>query len=516
MPTPISLLEGKHVDVLVIGAGINGASTAQHLRAAGYSVLLVDKGDYASGTTGRSTRLMHWGLQALAPRHSPVEYVLRPDQFVRNLVKARRVYEDYKKFRNTTPEYVTPIKVQMPIYKGFPVAGWQLDIGAGLIDGGASDPEAKYRRYRRAELSSLPVTPLLREPEKLRDLLEFEDCQYVWPERICIDAVLDTERMGGFVRNYTKVTAIERADDGWEITLRDAGTGDECWLTAKAIANMTGVWIDTINNVASRGGAVQPRRKVIATKGVHIMVHLPERYRSLAVMSTNSENEPIFCIPWRGLHYFGPTETVYHGDIEDVVPEDQDLDFVVAEANHLFPGLRLRRADIRFSWAGIRPITYDPAFPKGNRAATSKIFDMTEEGLPNVFTLTWGTINKHRPAAREMVATISRRLRPSQAPVELSYRARFAGMTFGATPSLLSRPDITIEMLKEIASQEGPRTLADLLIRRTDLAWGPFLTGTDVRRIAEAVSSEMGWNTPEPHIEEFARYLKHFHLYQLT
>lgn len=515
MRAPISSLEGIRVDVLVIGAGINGASAAQHLRAAGYSVLLVDKGDFASGTTGRSTRLMHWGIRFLAPERSPSEYILRPGRFIAKLAKSRRVFDDYKRFRKDTPEYLNPLKLLLPLYGTHPVAGWQLDLGAWLLGAGRTDSPVNYRRHSGSTISSLPVTPLLRDPERLRDILEFEDCQFVWPERICVDAVLDTARMGGFVRNYTRVTEIERSGKGWSIEIADEGTGERARLHAHSIANMAGVWIDAINKAAAGSGNARPSRKVIAVKGVHIMVDLPERYRAHAVVGANTENEPIFCMPWRGLHYFGPTETVYHGAIDDVVPEEQDLDFLVEEANHLFPDLGLRRDDVRFAWAGLRSITYHPSYAKGDRAATSRIHDMTDEGLPNVFALTWGTINQHRAAARRMVKTIGRRLRPSQAPVELSYRARFPTPSAGSAPVISSRPDVSIAMLKEMAAHEGPRTLADLLFRRTDLAWGPYLDRSDVERIAEAVAPAMGWSNPQPHVEEFASYLQHFHRYRL-
>jgi len=99
-------------------------------------------------------------------------------------------------------------------------------------------------------------------------------------------------------------------------------------------------------------------------------------------------------VPWRGMHYFGPTETVYDGNIDDIRPEEEEIEFLRAEANYLLPGLALKRSDILFAWAGVRPLTWDPTLPDGKRSR--EVHDLKSEGLPGVYAMTAGPIMTHR------------------------------------------------------------------------------------------------------------------------
>lgn len=519
MRSNISTLDGRAFDVVVVGGGINGAAAAQYLRADGFNVLLIDKNDFGSGATSRSSRLLHCGLRYMAPRASTWEYVRNPNLFVQKLRKARTVFGEYQQLRKESPQRLRPIKLVVPLYDTEPVFGWQVDLGAWLMGARSSASPINYRRYSGANIQAAPLANVLGNPEKLKSIITFEDCQFIWPERLCVDSALDAERMGATVRNYVKATAWSKLPDGnWEITLDDMLTpGNTARVKTNAVVNTAGPWVDDVNKAAAKAVNVTPRRKVTGTKGAHILVQLPPEFQAGVLVANNRDGETIACMPWYGLHYFGPTETVYEGDLDDVRPLEEDIAYLIDEANFLFPGLKLKRQDVRFAWAGIRAVTYAADLPKGNRVATAAVFDQSDEGLENVFSLTWGPVNQHRVAAKRLLAAISRRIRPSLSKTTLSHEVR-GTTTASSRPVHRQQPDVTVEDLLYAARNEHPQTLADLLFRRVNLGWGGFLRLDDVRRIAAEVSPLMEWDVArqEKEVSDFAGYLKRYHLYDLT
>jgi len=126
MRPPLRTIDGEKYDVVIIGAGVNGASAAQHLSAAGYSVLLIDKGDFASGSSGRSSRLLHCGLRYLAPGASMWNFARHPGMLATALRMAKQAMESRAQLVTTAPERVRPMKFHFPIYRDGPYANWQV------------------------------------------------------------------------------------------------------------------------------------------------------------------------------------------------------------------------------------------------------------------------------------------------------------------------------------------------------------------------------------------------------
>src|SRR6266704_278849 len=128
----IAELDAKKFDVIVVGGGINGASTAQHLAAAGYRTLIVDKGDFGSGASSRSSRLLHCGLRYLAPGRSILDFVRHPSRFVVALRMARLAMEARSEFVRTSPGRTSVMALHFPVYRGGPYASWQIDVAFKL------------------------------------------------------------------------------------------------------------------------------------------------------------------------------------------------------------------------------------------------------------------------------------------------------------------------------------------------------------------------------------------------
>ena len=134
MRKPLREFDGEQYDVIAIGGGISGASSAQHLAAAGYRVLLIDKDDFASAATSRSGRLLHCGLRYLAPTYSLLDFIRKPRQFATALGAARRSILSSSEFLATTPEHAREMRLIFAITREMPYRGWHVRLGARLLE----------------------------------------------------------------------------------------------------------------------------------------------------------------------------------------------------------------------------------------------------------------------------------------------------------------------------------------------------------------------------------------------
>jgi glycerol-3-phosphate dehydrogenase len=476
--------------VLVIGGGINGASAAQHLAAAGYTTLLVDKSDFGSGATGRSSRILHCGLRYLAPGSSMWEFVRHPALLRIALRMARKAMVARGNLAETVQERVYPARCHFPIYKDGPYARWQVHLAFRVLSLlGAGTLPLSYCHLSASEGSQTPLVRWLRDPDKLVGVASYREYLFDWPERLCVDAVLDAERMGAAVRNYTAVNNLERVGDDWCVTLSDCFVPtSQALVRAKVVLNMAGAWIDLVNVLKHSNG----RRLITGTKGAHIVVRLPPECREYAIATLNRHKEPFYCLPWRGLHYFGPTETLYKGDLDDVRVTEDEIDWLIAEANHLLPALNLKRSHVLFTWAGVRPLTYDPAFPKGKRSR--EIHHLTNDGLTNVFAMTAGPIMTYRSAGQELTRRVRRVIAPGQSPQQ----PRYATLRFPEvrdSPLLLEHESaVTLSDLRHAALHEHATGLLDLLFRRTGVGWSQTMAYEAADKAAESVADIMSWD----------------------
>src|SRR6184192_529880 len=167
MRTPLQEIDGRRFDVAVIGAGVNGASAAQHLAAAGYSVLLVDKADYSSGSSSRSSRLLHCGLRYLAPGDSMWEFVRHPSRLKVALTMARQAMRCRRQFVQTAPKRVRALNFHFPLWRNSVYRGWQVDLALRILAALApADVPLERRRISTAEARATPLVGALRDYDK--------------------------------------------------------------------------------------------------------------------------------------------------------------------------------------------------------------------------------------------------------------------------------------------------------------------------------------------------------------
>ena len=498
-------MESKTFDVIIIGGGINGASAGQHLAAAGYNCLIVDKGDFGSGASGRSSRMLHIGLRFFEARNPVRYFALNPGRFIDALRGARQAIQAVGEHLPDAGDRIWPYRMCFPIYDDAEFKGWHVNAGLKLLQwlgGGrvALDPEIVTRDHG----ARVPFFGDFRDPERLRTIALYNEYKFDWPERFCVDMVLDAERNGATVVNHSKASLGERsADDLWPIVLQPmSGDGDPVTVYAPLVLNMAGTWIDDV--LPGNAGKL-----VHATKGAHLIVEMPDRYRGFGIAALNSLGLPFYVLPLHGsLFSIGVTETPFEGDASDVSASDEDIDFLISQANSLLPGRTLTRKDVHGTWAGVRPLTATGTSGKPGRAPRT-LHDLEVRGLPGVFALTGGPIMTHRSAGRMALDAVSRKMSPSGAKGSMSTAPFVFSGSQNSPPVLEDHPDVRAADLELAVTREHAKTLTDVLVRRTDLAWRRALTQSEAKIAAGFVASAANW----PH-EKSATEVAEFMDYQ--
>lgn len=507
---PLSALQGQSYDVLVIGGGANGASTAQHLAADGYKVLLVEKGDFGSGSSSRSSRLLGNGMHYLAGGHSPWDFILKPRRFLSGCRMARFALSSRAQMVKTVPELLEKVKFCFPIYKDSIYKPWQFDAGMNLLRlFGTGGVDLGYERITPDEAKRRPLLKWLRDSDKIASVATFDHFQFRWPERIVVDAALGAEKLGATIRNYTEAVALKQVGDQlWNVVLQDRFDNTRTDINARIVMNMAGIWIDQVN---SRGPS-KVSRKITGTKGIHIAFRLPPECRGASVTWQNRHNEHMYVLPWYDYHYVGPTEVPYEGNLDDIHPTESEIAWVIDEVRHMLPEIPLKREDVLYAWAGVRPWTSGPNAPKGLRIR--KLHDLGAEGMPGVMALTGGPLMSHRSAGADASAAVARVLKPSGEARPIDYTSnRFKDD--GVSPALVnSEPRISVAEIRHAAAQEHAATLTDLLFRRVPAGWTEQMGLQVARTAAEAVSDILGWDEARvaAEIDGFRKHVQHLHL----
>jgi glycerol-3-phosphate dehydrogenase len=517
MTTPgITALEGLHFDVAIVGAGINGASAAQHLSAGGYKVLVVDQGDFANGATSRSSRLLHCGLRHLATGSNFWTTLLRPDRLARSMGTVRADMQARDEIVRTIPDRLRPINFCLPIYTDDAYTPSQLDAAFAVLRMmSPTGVPLDYRRYNRKQLDQVPIAPWLRDPGRLKSVAVFREYLFDWPERIALDALFDARRMGAQINNYTRVEGLKRLESKkrWRLSLfstahsepsEQSFNGENAQVTADLVLNLAGAWVDDI--ISRTGNTVGP--KCAGIKGIHIAVRLPDEFADWGVFAYNSIGQPLYCLPSNGMHYIGLTRTAFDGAVEDVSATDQEIDWMIAETNRCMPQLAIARDDILFSWAGVNPLTRDPKDSLGSREI--KIHDLADDGLPGMLALTGGPIMTHRRVANRLLRAVSNRVTPSGSSQDLNFH--WANTTGEQNaPGIESDAfSVSSAAVKRCARDEQPGSLTDLLMRRLGAGWSSDQGLALARPVAEAAAHELGWSNAriDAEVQAYERHLK--------
>jgi glycerol-3-phosphate dehydrogenase len=468
-------------DVLVVGGGIIGASAAHHIASAGYKTILVEQGDYASGTSSRTSRMHNCGFMYFLEAHnSPLKCLLRPASLLKSLELARRTMRERASFVSTSPDRVRKIEFLIPFEAHGKITRLRMEVAAKLLQlmGGPTVP-LEPRFLNASEARKHPFLRTIVNSKQLRGAFCFAEYQYAWPERIVVDTILKGRAAGLDARNYTKLVGLSRHENGWKATLEHEN--ETCTVTAKAVVNAAGAWVDHITRLASNSA---PQLNSGA-KGVNLLVRLPEAAKGYGMETVTPRGTPFYVFPWGDLHYMGPADAPADAASTEFRATDGESDQILADANYLFPELNLKVHDVVYSWAGVRPRTASKGEPLGSLDVQEH--DLSDRGLPNFFVFTGGLIMTHRDAGRRLLRAVQRHIKPSGTPRNVDYR-------------LTQKPDeecVSQVSVRRAVHEEQARTLSDILRRRLCVGWDPDLGLSKVEAAARLAAEALGWSADE-------------------
>ena len=383
---PWPLADGDY-DVVVVGGGMAGAGAARDLALRGLSVALVDKGDFASATTARSSKLIHGGLRYL-------------ELFDVGLV--RESLRERERLGRLAPHLVKPLPFLVPIYADSSRGLIKVRIGLKLYDW--LTPGRTRERYRvLPAVDALSLEPSIR-PEELRGAGYYFDDLLLYPERLCLENVLSACRHGARAFNYAQVEEVRRDARGdlAGVSVRDLLTGGVVTLRARVIVNASGPWVDDFRALAGvhdRGTHILRR-----TKGIHCL--LP-RMTDRAIYHSTSDDRMIFVIPWREFSLVGTTDTDFDGDLDRVHATRDEVTYLLGEVRKAVPDPRVAVDEIVYTYAGVRPLSFE----EGQRASdVSRAHKIVEEADGRLLSITGTKLTCFRSLAEELGDRVTRAL----------------------------------------------------------------------------------------------------------
>jgi glycerol-3-phosphate dehydrogenase len=524
----IEILAAERFDVAVIGGGITGAGVALDAASRGYSVALVEKDDFASGTSSRSSKLVHGGLRYL-------------QQFDLGLV--REALLERQLMVKLAPHLVTPLEMVVPAFGG---ARPDRLVGIGLNmydvmatprlrgrrsarrangDGDGDWSPARHRAITGDEV--IERLPALARRSPTGGYL-FYDCQ-TDDARLVLTVLGEAERFGAICANRLQATALLTGDgDGGGVRVRDADTAAEFELRADNVVNATGVWADRIRPDELHSEAELPT--IVPSRGTHVTVSAADLPLRAGAIVPAGNDRSIFALPWLGASLLGTTDSTYDGDIDHVRPATADIAYLLKATNAFF-GTDLGPEDLTGAYAGVRPLISSGDSRKSVDISRKAELYETSSGL---ITITGGKLTTWRRMAKLAVDRLVERdgrdapcrtheipLGEPVAPADLprvdgvpddSYAA-LAGRYGHAAEQVLAlarqRDELAVpivdghpDLLAEAsfgASHDQARTVGDVLFRRTRLGLvaAPAVLAPDgdaPLRVARTIGAALGWD----------------------
>jgi glycerol-3-phosphate dehydrogenase len=507
--------ENQILDIIVIGGGITGAGVARDAALRGLTCLLLEKGDFASGVSSKSTRLIHGGLRYLA--NFEIDLVAES-------LRERAI------LRRQAPYLIHPIPILIPIYKGDPHGRAVISMGIHLYDLLSHDKDIPHY-FTSSREKTLGFEPRLNQ-EGLAGSALFYDHQILLPERLVLENVISARMAGTQLENYMRAEKIDEMHDSVLVTARDTLAGAKHSFRSKILINAAGPWIDTVREA----GGIDKRKIIYPTKGVHIV--LP-KLSDQALFVTSRDGRMFFIIPFGGYSLIGTTDTKYEGDLDEVHAERNDIDYLLTESMRILPRLNLSRETILYTYAGLRPL----AFSGTSESKISRKHRIIKEGRSGrIITIAGGKLTTYRNMAKDVVDTACRILGsrgkcvtdektlPGSLPAEHDIYLKNAmpelSSRFNVSQELVrhliglygSRAERVLELaktstvLKETISRESPdiyaqvafsareeeaKTLADIVLRRMHIGMTASRGANEAEKIADIAGAELGWSVDE-------------------
>jgi glycerol-3-phosphate dehydrogenase len=370
-------------DAVVIGGGVTGAGIARDAALRGLRVALFEKGDYASGTSSKSSKLIHGGLRYL--EHGEIGLVFES-------VSERRVQT------RVAPHLVRPLPFLIPIYRGARPGLEMMNVGLWIYDSLALFRAPRLHKVFRGARAALEIEPALRS-DGLRGALEYYDCN-TDDARLVLENALDACALGADCHTYTEVIRLERGADRriTGVAVRDRLTGEARSITSRVVVLAAGAWTD---EMIARFEIPIDRPLLRRTKGVHIVVPRDRLPLSRAItLQSPLDHRVMFAIPWRERTVLGTTDTDFTGTADEVAADAADVRYLCDSANGVFPSAALVPDDVIATWAGLRPlIAAPPNVDESDVSREHEVFTRSD----GLVIIAGGKLTTYRRMARQTV-----------------------------------------------------------------------------------------------------------------
>ncbi len=382
MKRDIQKLEGETYDVLVIGGGINGAAIAHMASLNGLRVVLLEKGDFASGTSSKSTKLIHGGLRYLENLDFGLVHESLKERFVQ---------------LKSAPHLVKPLRFIIPVYAMDKRPLWMMRFGVWLYD----LLSRKYVIERHCALSAEEVCQAIPgiQRENLVGGVAYTDTQ-MNDARLCLENVLSAVEKGASVANYVSVrTLLQENGRVVGVEAYDELRKAAFKVKAKKVVCAVGPW----TNIFMKKENSQSPQQVRPTKGIHIVVK--GRISDHAVLiPAEGDQRVFFVIPWMENSLIGTTDTDFNDSPDNVSVKQEDIDYLVREAKRVLPYADLRKENIITSFAGLRPLICE----EGDPAKVSRKH-VIKESYSGLIYVAGGKYTTYRKIAEDVMRRVTKK-----------------------------------------------------------------------------------------------------------
>jgi len=368
----------------VIGGGITGAGIALDAASRGLKTALVEKNDFAFGTSSRSTKLIHGGLRYL----KQLEFAL-----VKEVGSERAIVH------RLAAHLVVPEKMLLPLYEKRGLGYWLTSIGLKIYDWLAGvKPEDQRKMLTKPQ--TISHEPLLKKDDIKGGAIYAE--YRTDDARLTIEIAKLAHSKGAVMLNYLQVSEFEYVNEQVHgAFINDMLSGSQFRINARTVINAAGPWVDELREINHS----KQNKHLHLTKGVHIVVpyhRLPVRQ---AIYFDVPDGRMIFAIPRGRITYIGTTDTDYQGDKENVFTNKEDARYLIDAVNLTFPSSHLTLADIESSWAGLRPLIHEEGKSASELSRKDEIF----ESSTGLISIAGGKLTGYRKMAERVVDLIIKR-----------------------------------------------------------------------------------------------------------
>lgn len=462
---PLHQLTDQIFDTLVIGGGINGAGVARDLALRGLSVLLVEKGDYASGTSSTSTKLIHGGLRYLENFDFRLVFEACRERLV---------------LQKIAPHLVQPLPFLIPVYREDPRPLWMIRAGLTLYDLLAMFRNPGRHKILKSDRAR-SIAPVL-QPAGLTGVARYWDCR-MDDARLCVENVISAREAGAVVENYLEVVSLQHdAGQVCGAELRDLESEQTVTVQARSVVNTTGPWLDRIRALDG-----EHRSLLRTTRGTHILVPRIGNCDEALYLTAGSDERLFFVIPWGELSLIGTTDIDFDDEADRVKPTEEDIDYLLRESHRHLKGTTLGRDDVVAAFAGLRPLIAADS-ESASKVSREHYIEISASGL---ISLGGGKYTTYRAVAEEIsdlvVARLAKQAPKCQTAKQPLPGGEGAGRRFGHKQQwklLRQVTGLSDEQQQRLLALYGTRTteLIEMIEQRPELA-EPVCKGSELLRV---------------------------------